>query len=358
MRTECEIISVEMGKSGDVVDSADADDSTARIVPCTSDSAGGKEEHGESIKNSVYADLIGALDDTKVVGPVLAALAGMLMYYFSLLHYTPLRTTHTSAPQVRPLLTEHEVHSLKHRLQYSETALHTDSVTVISFRHHQHTGTDGNFQLPELFYNGVLFGVLEHTNFEYAYMKGNAFQPSTSSLLSQLEALAYKPTSILPRQTLHYDSGFNDTGYGLYYSYKDLADYGILSSDLYEPWKRVLVHVKEFATKLHVPYVLVWHCRYFGRKKGDPISERIEDNAQTSEEGSPGRRKDEWLSGADRELASVVQTVVPVRTGYGALRSSHVVWLSAVNGQAPARPALVYRKAWTIDDHWSHYSDE
>ena len=52
---------------------------------------------------------------------------------------------------------------------------------------------------------------------------------------------------------------------------------------------------------------------------------------------------------------SIIQDVVPTRTGLDLVKSSVVVWMTAVNDTLVKRTPEVYSKPWTEDDHWRDY---
>ena len=54
----------------------------------------------------------------------------------------------------------------------------------------------------------------------------------------------------------------------------------------------------------------------------------------------------------------MIQRVVPTRTGYNAIKSEVVVWLSAVNFTTTLREDDVIQKPWTDEDHWTMYKNE
>ena len=52
---------------------------------------------------------------------------------------------------------------------------------------------------------------------------------------------------------------------------------------------------------------------------------------------------------------TILQQVIPTRTGLAYLQSTVPVWMSAVNSSAPTRRELVYRKDWTGGDSFLDY---
>lgn len=254
----------------------------------------------------------------------LAAAIALALLVYQLLTSYPLPTPRVTspAPSLRPFLHPHEVHSIRNDVQSSQTTFHIHGSSY-SLRHFKSVSNDGTFHPPGIFYQGVFFGLIENSSHRYEYLRNQSISILRRNVSSEMELLHPTPTSVHRRVSQH-DNGFVETGYGIHYSFDDLKNQGMHSSDTKQPWKRILVKIIDLGVKLDVPYVLIWHPNYYGKKNG-------------------------------LRYEHIVQTIVPTRTGYGSLRNSRAVWLSAINNTIPKREPLVYRKEWTPDDHWTHY---
>ena len=116
---------------------------------------------------------------------------------------------------------------------------------------------------------------------------------------------------------------WTETGYGAYFSYKDLVAQGMLSSDKLQPWKRLQDPIMKIARKFKQVYILVWYPYQFGAK----------DDA-TAAKSAPNQR---------HRHENIIQTVIPTRTGMDGLKSTTAVWLTARNSTAPTIPPRMYR---------------
>ena len=110
-----------------------------------------------------------------------------------------------------------------------------------------------------------------------------------------------------------------ESGYGVYYSYKDLAAQGMLSSDKLQPWKRVQESVVWTARRFKQIYIIVWYPYQFGAVDPKaPYAQR-------------------------HRFQNIIQTIIPTRTGLDGLKSTAAVWLTARNETAPTTPPRMYR---------------
>jgi hypothetical protein len=157
----------------------------------------------------------------------------------------------------------------------------------------------------------------------------------------------------MDRWAVFNDTAWNERGFGVYFSYDDLLAQGKLSSDLLQPWKRVLEDVLVVARKYKQVYVTIWYPHQFGGKeRRSTFSARklIEKESvvevpvtgathtETNEDG------DVLVYGLHRLMKeqhekyrhiNVIQQVVPTRTGLDGIKCSAAVWVSAINGSEP-----------------------
>jgi hypothetical protein len=273
-----------------------------------------------------FIDFKESIYDARWIGPLLGIVCGYMMFLFTTT-YSKKTFHYTTIPEIRPLLLPHEIHIVKHNLQYANTTFYINQDTI-SLRHFQHVNQHGNFHLPELFYQGILFGISESTTQSFHYLQNKPYHSLTQYLYKHMQQLYPPPTSIYNRSSLH-TNGYYETGYVIYYSYHDLLQHGLLSSDSMQPWKRIYERVKEMTIQLHIPYIMIWSCSNLGTDTNQ-----------------------------DNQHRHIVQTIEPTRSGYQSLRHSHVVWLSEQNGHVPKKDVLVYQKPWIQGDHWTDYSIE
>jgi hypothetical protein len=110
----------------------------------------------------------------------------------------------------------------------------------------------------------------------------------------------------------------------VYFSYKDLEAQGMLSSDVLQPWKRVLDPVLWTARKFKQVYITVWYPHQFGEQASDPA-----DGDQY-----PKRKY---------KHSNIIQTVIPTRTGLDGLKSTAAVWLMERNSTPVVIPPKIVR---------------
>lgn len=105
----------------------------------------------------------------------------------------------------------------------------------------------------------------------------------------------------------------------MYFSYKDLAAQGMLSSDKLQPFKRVQEPILWTARKFKQIYITVWYPHQFGEKEANPAENR--------------RHRHE----------NIIQMVIPTRTGLDGLRSTSAVWLMERNSTRVEIPPRMVR---------------
>ena len=267
-------------------------------------------------------DLKCALQEARWMGLISSLILGFLMFHLLISYPIAPPRILAPAPLIRPLLTAHETMLVRNDVQNGHTTFQIDG-TSYSLRHFKSVAADGNFHPPDIFYQGVFFGISQNSSHRFEYLNNENISSLGRNISSELNSLRPVPTSIHQRLS-HHDSGFSENGYGLYYSFDDLKSVGLHSSDVKQPWKRILSKIIELGVRLDIPYVLFWHPNSYGKND-------------------------------DERYEHILQTIVPTRTGYSSLRSSRAVWLSAINHTTLKRDSLVFRKEWTRDDHWTQY---
>lgn len=203
------------------------------------------------------------------------------------------------------------------------------------------------------------------------------------------------------RSVISNDSLWEEHGFAVYFSYEDLRDKaGKLSSDVERPWKRILEPMLDIARKYKQAYITVWYPRAFGAAPTDAQLQaerqrrRLEDtraspidripavqqaklihdlqllpNRQTTKppkqvftqqpkvdlmtQSSNNKRTDADLAVVSSihrphplQHTVLLQEVLPTRTGLDGLKSSSVVWLSAVDDIPPHLIDFVRLDEW------------
>ena len=134
---------------------------------------------------------------------------------------------------------------------------------------------------------------------------------------------------------------WTETGYGVYFAYKDLYKQGMLSSDKLLPWKRVQEHIVTIARKYKQVYVTVWYPHQFGTD--DKLNQ--EDNIDDESNNNIKRKFDQYKTKTMKyKYINIIQTIIPTRTGLNSLQSTAVVWLSSINETSPAIPQKIFRE--------------
>lgn len=112
-----------------------------------------------------------------------------------------------------------------------------------------------------------------------------------------------------------------EDGLAVFFSYEDLEKQGKLSSDKLQPWKRILDPILDVARKHHQVYVVVWYPSQFGSDQHEDENDKY-------------------------KHFSMIQQVIPTRTGLDGIKSTAAVWLTAVNQTEPQNFDVVRTKDW------------
>lgn len=198
------------------------------------------------------------------------------------------------------------------------------------------------------------------------------------------------------RNAVSNDSLWEEQGFALYYSYADLQNIGKLSSDVERPWKRILEPLLDLSRRYKQSYITVWYPRAFGAAPSETLLEKekrrrlLEDrssspvsqipavkqakliqdvqllpprlttkpppplpktdaSSKSSAQQSP-KKEDVLVSTVHRphpfQHMVLLQEILPTRTGLDGLKSSSVVWLSAVDDISPHLIDFVRLDEW------------
>jgi hypothetical protein len=260
---------------------------------------------------------------------------------------------------IRPVLTAHEQAGLRANTMHAHTNFilpegyrYTDTaaagvggsdsngaagkVSEIKVQFQRAVDKHGSFHPPQFFYDGVMFGVTDTNSHTLRYT--GQHQREEQTLESTLQGMTPKPTFVSQRRAQNADTGWNEEGLAVYFSYADLKAQGKLSSDKLQPWKRVAEDVLTIARDFKQVYVTVWYPHEYGHA-GDDKAE------QALVKENPYR------------FTSILQKIIPTRTGLTGISSHVPVWMSAVDQKKPRRLMAEkgVKKEWSKDDHWSQY---
>ena len=236
---------------------------------------------------------------------------------------------------VRPVLSAPQLLTIHKDTMKSETEfwLPDEWNTRVKLRFHNVANRGGSFMPPGIFYEGVVYGVSAKNSHGVTY--SSSLTPESQQEMDQaLSELQPPPTAIMRRMAANNATGWEEEGYGVFYSYADLLTAGKLSGDKLSPWSRIEESVLTVARSFKQVCVFRWHPHTFGKPR-------------ESEMAMTGR--------SPRDYVSIIQQVVPTRTGLDALKSSVVVWASQMNSQELEPTPAVVRKEWSSSDHWTHY---
>ena len=139
---------------------------------------------------------------------------------------------------------------------------------------------------------------------------------------------------------------WTDSGLAVYFSNDDLKLNGKYSNKPSDPYGRVMTDILAIARNYRQTYIIMWYPHTFGA-----VSETDDELSDSDYEAL-----NNGFSKYNR-YTSIIQEVIPTRTGLNELRSKVAVWLSSTNRTEPTKPTFVYQKEWTEDDHWTHYKN-
>ena len=305
-------------------------------------------EEEDVLGESLVSEILSALYEARFLAPVLALLGLLIGYQLTIAPYRVGDAEKTLSEielwKIRPVLDEVQQRVIRVNTMNAETqfSLPLPSYDTIKLRFHSAVTQKGVHQPPELFYQGVVFGISDTNSHDLDYHRHHQRDLQYDNLYEDLTTMRPRPTAVMARSAQYNTTGWRDSGYAVYFSWKDLENQGKLSSDKLQPWKRVLEDVLVIARNHRQVCITAWYPHEFGR----PTKEQDQFRDQS-------RKNDPDF---DTHLyESVLQQVIPTRTGLTHLRSTVPVWMSAFNFTEPQKRQLVYRKDWTEDDHWSHY---
>ncbi len=310
-----------------------------------------EEKLAEALGKSINKEVTEAVYSARYLGPFLAFFGLLLGYKLTISPYkiSILDRKYSRIQDlglVRPLLSSEEMHQIRDNTRNGETnfLMPLPSYDQIKLRFHSAATPKGIHQLPEMFYAGVVFGLTDENSHELRYTNhdihlrrnlAEAVDQQESALYLQLKSMRPTPTAIMPRSVQNNQTEWSEKGYALYFSFEDLKAQGKLSSDKLKPWKRVLEDVMHIAREYRQVYITAWYPHVFGEQ----------------DEKTQKRFKDPY------RYTTIIQQILPTRTGMYDIGSTVPVWMSAVNHTVPEKKpqSHILRKEWTVDDHWDDY---
>ena len=269
--------------------------------------------------------------DVGLIGPIVAILGMFLAFQITIAPYR-----HNSHPgahiQISPA---HPLSALRPHLNRQEIVyIHTvtmnaeteftmppPSKDIVKLRFHSSATEHGTHSAPQMFYEGVVFGLSHENPYGLDYTAQSSRKKE--DLLFDLQTMNPRPTHIIHRSAEYNITAWRESGYALYFSYADLAKQGKLSSDRRQPWKRVLDDILKIARDYNQVYVTVWYPHTFGKK--------------TVTDGEVRTTADEMSVGIIdlHPFEVVLQEIIPTRTGLEGVKSTSAVWMSAINKTSP-----------------------
>eukprot|EP01038_Epipyxis_sp_PR26KG_P010495 gene10495-14106_t len=285
------------------------------------------------LSSTIIEDLVDSICGVRLLAPIVFLFSLLLAYHLTIAPYKVALTnvvneqiTGQDLGLVRPILTQSEQLAIQQVTLRAETQFSLPNSHNIKLKHHEHVSKHGNFELPEMFYTGVTFGISWQNPFNLRYTAQSAL--NDNDLFEDLNKMNPKPTHIMLRSAYYNITNWEEVGYGVYFSYDDLAKQGKLSSDVSSPWKRVSEDIITIARKYRQVYVTIYYPHEFGK-----------------------HLKVETITDQNKyKYTSIIQSIIPTRTGLDDIKSIAAVWLSAINGTEPTRPSTVYQQAWDETD--------
>jgi hypothetical protein len=140
----------------------------------------------------------------------------------------------------------------------------------------------------------------------------------------------------------------------------------MLSSDRLAPFKRVKEEILIIARKFKQIYITIWYPSQFGMSDqpddgdGDGSVNSEKKTRRTTEEEETEKRRQRYSHYEPKEkmkykYTTIIQSVIPTRTGLNAVVSNAVVWLSAVNHTAPTLKQRIFRQVAYENENGTYY---
>ncbi len=216
----------------------------------------------------IIEDMKTALYDARFVAPIMCFLALLLAYFITVHPYrysienqvSPVQNFHL----VRPVLTKSEQDKIQVITANAEThfVMPLPSYDTVTLKYQSFVDKNGVFRPPELFHHGVLFGLSAENSHDLEYTAQSS--KTTEQLIEKFNSMHPIPTSVIYTKSNYTAYQWTENGIAVYYSYDDLEKQGKLSSDVHQPWKRILDDVLVIARDFKQIYVTLWYPHTFG----------------------------------------------------------------------------------------------
>jgi hypothetical protein len=222
---------------------------------------------------------------------------------------------------IRPYLSLEDMTYIQKVTMNAETqfSMPSPNPDKVKLRFYKAAPQHGTPPPPELFYEGVTFGLSDENPYNLGYTA--QLSPMNKKLLTDLQGMHPNPTYVINRTAHFNNSLWSETGYAVHFSYADLEKQGKLSSDLLQPWKRVAEDILQIARAYKQIYITAWYPHSFGKR-----------NLNEEKEFTDRRKLNNRSSEEDRtdlhRFDIILQQIIPTRTGLDGIKSTAAVWLS------------------------------
>jgi hypothetical protein len=297
---------------------------------------------------TISGDIKASIYEARFTAPLVAAFAALLVYQITVAPYQSNKnrwqdqTAADSRPfsLIRPNLTDHEMLYIQRVGMNAETAfvLPSPSYDTVKLRFQSSVSSQGTVSPPDIFFKGVTFGITSQNPYSLEYTGQLDF--ASDDLYADLLNMHPRPTSVMERRAVYNQTQWSEAGFAVYFSYSDLMKNGKLSSDKLQPWKRVADDVIQIARDYKQVYVTVWYPHSFGRQRATNPTYVGQQDPEIS--AALYAARDDATS--PRTFEVILQEILPTRTGLNGIKSSSVVWLSAINGSATVTAPPIYQR--------------
>ena len=246
-----------------------------------------KSTNNDSIEDLVLGDYI--IDDLKIslynaryALPFFVLVSFIIAYLIIIAPYQVQSTLNSfnsneDLGSLRPILSVQEQNVIRRNLMLAETQfwMPLPSYNIITIKFHQQVNKHGNFHPPQLFYEGVVFGLSSDNPHDLNFTAQNKNSAIYKNIKDDLLNMNPKPTNVFQRASSYSQTGFQEQGWAVYFNYDDLAKQGRLSSDKLRPWKRILNDILNIARDYRQVSISAWYPNVFGDDPGPDHDEEV-----------------------------------------------------------------------------------
>eukprot|EP01031_Cornospumella_fuschlensis_P027872 gene27872-33656_t len=281
------------------------------------------DETYEKLKKqySVFEDLRHVLYEVRFVLPIAVGIAAFLAYQLLIAPYRVevqrMRPESIDLAKLRPILSKEEQMKIREDIFYAETtlALPHPPYDLITLAYPTQNSRFGARALPEMFFQGIGVVLTCENSHNVEYTAQNTY--TLDHLENELRTMTPKPTYILKRTTQNNHTGWHEQGLYLHYAYSHLTEQGLrMDPNVQTPFTPLLPPLLSLARRYRRVYIVVYYPHIFG------------DGEKSVAHSNPYPRHR-----AEHKYTSIIQQIVPTRTGLDSIKASSVVWLTKVNGE-------------------------